>query len=71
MKVSKGIESTTTNIGLVTTDTLQALDIPGINDTKITGLKFISMLTSVLDCKLDGIFIVVKASSYRITDEML
>ena len=71
MKVSKGIESTTTNIGLVTTSTIQALDIPGINDTKNTGLYFISMLTSILDCKLDGIFIVKKASSYRITDEML
>lgn len=72
MGVSQGTESKTQKIGLVSTDTLHALDIPGTNDTKNTGLKFISMLTSVLgEISVDGIFIAVKAMNYRISDEIL
>jgi hypothetical protein len=56
----------------VSTDTFHAVDIPGTNDTKTTGVHLISMVTSALaGVRVDGIFVAVNALSYRISDELL
>jgi hypothetical protein len=62
----------TTKIGLVITDDFKALDIPGYNDANTTVFDYTSMLTRVLyGKKIDGIFLTIKSTSYRITTEII